>query len=84
MRELFGEAPGGFVVSGELDDLEWLPREVAVRIVGTVGGDALTIAIAGGRLDVDTPAVPPRPVELARSWSAVNQMTRSSLGGRTQ
>jgi phosphoribosylformylglycinamidine (FGAM) synthase-like enzyme len=50
MRELFGEASGGFVVSGELDDLEWLPREVAVRVVGMVGGDALTIAIAGQTL----------------------------------
>jgi phosphoribosylformylglycinamidine synthase II len=49
-RRLFGEAPGGFVVSGELDALRALAGEVAIQILGTVGGDVLRIAIAGQTL----------------------------------
>jgi phosphoribosylformylglycinamidine synthase II len=42
---LFGEGPGGFVVSGESDGL----RELGVGVVklGRVGGDGLRIGIAG-------------------------------------
>jgi phosphoribosylformylglycinamidine synthase II len=43
LRELFGEAPGGFVVSGEQARLEGLADRVPVRIIGTVGGEALEI-----------------------------------------
>jgi len=45
---LFGEAPGGFVVSGSGDGLRALGERVSVREVGTVGGDALAIGHAAG------------------------------------
>jgi phosphoribosylformylglycinamidine synthase len=41
---LFGERPGGFVVSGPREALEQL--EIPVDVFGTVGGDALTVSIA--------------------------------------
>jgi phosphoribosylformylglycinamidine synthase len=42
---LFGERPGGFVVSGPRDALEALP--IPVDVLGTVGGDDLAVTIAG-------------------------------------
>ncbi|HEV2923421.1 MAG TPA: phosphoribosylformylglycinamidine synthase subunit PurL [Solirubrobacteraceae bacterium] len=47
-EELFGEGPGGFVVSGSPDSLRELSRRVAVRVLGTVGGEELTIEPAAG------------------------------------
>ena len=44
--ELFGEAPGGFVVSGTAEALRALGERVPVRALGTVGGDSLKIAAA--------------------------------------
>jgi phosphoribosylformylglycinamidine synthase subunit PurL len=41
---LFGEAPGGFVVSGSEDALRRLGERIELRIVGHVGGDALEAA----------------------------------------
>ncbi|HEX3911355.1 MAG TPA: phosphoribosylformylglycinamidine synthase subunit PurL [Solirubrobacteraceae bacterium] len=41
---LFGEGPGGFLVSGSLDALDALDGRVAVRRLGTVGGETLRIA----------------------------------------
>jgi phosphoribosylformylglycinamidine synthase subunit PurL len=46
---LFGERPGGFVVSGTRDALHVLAGQVAVRIVGTVGGADLELSAAGER-----------------------------------
>ena len=40
---LFGEAPGGFLVSGGADALEDLGARVALRRIGTVGGEELRI-----------------------------------------
>jgi phosphoribosylformylglycinamidine synthase II len=40
---LFGEGPGGFVVSGEQGALRALGELTPVRILGSVGGDALQI-----------------------------------------
>jgi phosphoribosylformylglycinamidine synthase II len=40
---LFGEGPGGFVVSGAAEELTRLGERVAVRVLGTVGGGALEI-----------------------------------------
>ncbi|MCW2959100.1 MAG: purL, partial [Solirubrobacterales bacterium] len=43
---LFGEAPGGFVVSGSPEALEALAATgVPVDVIGEVGGDVLTIAV---------------------------------------
>jgi phosphoribosylformylglycinamidine synthase II len=44
---LFGEGPGGFVVSGSREALAELAERVPLELLGTVGGDALTIAIDG-------------------------------------
>jgi phosphoribosylformylglycinamidine synthase subunit PurL len=44
---LFGERPGGFVVSGARAALDALAARVPLDIFGTVGGDALTVTIAG-------------------------------------
>src|SRR3954447_13256384 len=49
MVELFGEGPGGFVVSGPRDALDALP---GARVVGAVGGDALSVRIGGHDLSV--------------------------------
>jgi phosphoribosylformylglycinamidine synthase len=40
---LFGEGPGGFVVSGPSAALGELGEHATVRRLGRVGGDALTI-----------------------------------------
>jgi phosphoribosylformylglycinamidine (FGAM) synthase-like enzyme len=47
---LFGEAPGGFVVSGTPSGVRSLGRRTPVRVLGTVGGDSLRIALAGERI----------------------------------
>jgi phosphoribosylformylglycinamidine synthase II len=44
---LFGEGPGGFVVSGEAEGLRELGKGAAVRMIGTVGGEELRILDAG-------------------------------------
>jgi phosphoribosylformylglycinamidine synthase subunit PurL len=44
---LFGEGPGGFVVSGREEALRELGELAPVRVVGMVGGDALRIALEG-------------------------------------
>jgi phosphoribosylformylglycinamidine synthase II len=44
---LCGEGPGGFLVSGEPGSLERLGERVALRRLGTVGGDSLAIEAAG-------------------------------------
>jgi phosphoribosylformylglycinamidine synthase len=43
---LFGEQPGGFVVSGPREALERLGQRASVQLIGTVGGDTLEIAVA--------------------------------------
>jgi phosphoribosylformylglycinamidine synthase II len=43
---LFGEGPGGFVLSGTRSALLELGERVPARLIGTVGGDALKIADA--------------------------------------
>jgi phosphoribosylformylglycinamidine synthase subunit PurL len=44
---LFGERPGGFVLSGPREALEALAARVPLDVFGTVGGDALEVAIGG-------------------------------------
>jgi phosphoribosylformylglycinamidine synthase len=46
---LFGERPGGFVVSGAREALDELGARVPLDVFGTVGGDALQVAIGGER-----------------------------------
>jgi phosphoribosylformylglycinamidine synthase len=44
---LFGEAPGGFLVSGTPNGVSSLGRRTRTRVIGTVGGDMLRIALSG-------------------------------------
>ncbi|HKE77719.1 MAG TPA: phosphoribosylformylglycinamidine synthase subunit PurL [Solirubrobacteraceae bacterium] len=44
---LFGERPGGFIVSGPRAALDALATRVPLDVFGTVGGDALELRIAG-------------------------------------
>jgi phosphoribosylformylglycinamidine synthase len=44
---LFGEGPGGFIVSGPSEALDALGEQVAVVRLGTVGGETLTLAFDG-------------------------------------
>jgi phosphoribosylformylglycinamidine synthase II len=44
---LFGERPAGFIVSGPREALAALGRSVPLDVFGTVGGDALQVAIGG-------------------------------------
>jgi phosphoribosylformylglycinamidine synthase len=48
LRTLFGEGPGGFVVSGPPDAV----RALGATVIGTVGGDALAIAAGEARIVV--------------------------------
>jgi len=52
MVDLFGEGPGGFVVSGPREALEALAARVALDVLGEVGGDALSVTIAGRSLSL--------------------------------
>jgi phosphoribosylformylglycinamidine synthase len=49
---LFGESPGGFVVSGEEQALELLGRRTHVALLGAVGGERLQISLREARLSV--------------------------------
>ncbi len=49
---LFGEGPGGFLVSGTPSGVRSLGRDTPVRILGTVGGGALRITFGGERIEV--------------------------------
>jgi phosphoribosylformylglycinamidine synthase subunit PurL len=44
---LFGEGPGGFLVSGESDALRALGEHVSVLVLGRVGGEALRLVVGG-------------------------------------
>jgi phosphoribosylformylglycinamidine synthase len=45
---LFGEAPGGFVVSGPPEEIGALSGRAPVQRIGKVGGEGLTIEVADG------------------------------------
>ena len=44
---LFGEAPGGFLLSGSEEQLRSIGERVALQIIGTVGGESLAIELEG-------------------------------------
>jgi len=48
LEALFGEGPGGFVLSGPRPALAALAREIRVTFVGEVRGDALELTLDGG------------------------------------
>ena len=45
VQTLFGEAPGGFLVSGISTGVRALGRRTRVRVIGSVGPDALRIKL---------------------------------------
>jgi phosphoribosylformylglycinamidine synthase II len=47
VERLFGEGPGGFVVSGSLEEFAQLAAHAPLEVLGTVGADTLSISIAG-------------------------------------
>lgn len=64
---LFGEAPGGFLVSGTPNGVSSLGRRTHVRVIGTVGGDALQITIGDLTLSATL-------VELAEAHGALAEL----------
>ncbi len=64
LAALFGEAPGGFLVSGTPSGVRSLGRRTPVRVLGTVGGDSLRIALGGSNVEVSLD-------ELARAHAAL-------------
>ncbi len=49
---LFGEAPGGFLVSGTTSGVRSLGRRTPTRVIGAVGGDSLRIVLGESHLEV--------------------------------
>jgi phosphoribosylformylglycinamidine synthase len=47
LSDLFGEGPGGFVVSGPAQAVRGLGKRVRVQVIGKVGGEQLRIEISG-------------------------------------
>jgi phosphoribosylformylglycinamidine synthase len=64
---LFGEGPGGFLVSGQARALAELERKVPAVRLGTVGGEALRIAVAGSELHAEL-------AELRRAHAALAEL----------
>jgi phosphoribosylformylglycinamidine synthase subunit PurL len=65
---LFGECSGGFLVSGAEQALHRLGAGARVLVIGSVGGDALTVAAAGGML-LEIPLA-----ELAQAHAALSEL----------
>jgi phosphoribosylformylglycinamidine synthase len=68
-RDLFGEAPGGFLVSGSASALEQLGRHTTVRLLGEVGGESLRIDL-GAKSDQRTNPAAPLELTLAELGEA--------------
>jgi phosphoribosylformylglycinamidine synthase II len=64
---LFGEGPGGFLISGTPSGVSSLGRRTHTRVIGTVGGDALQVTI--GDLTLGVPLV-----ELAQAHGALAEL----------
>ncbi len=71
---LFGEGPGGFVISGERAALEGLASEhLTVLIIGEVGGDSIEVEAAEQSL-----AIPLADAE--RAWLSLGQRAEDEPG----
>jgi phosphoribosylformylglycinamidine synthase len=68
---LFGEGPGGFVVSGEADALRELGERAPVRMIGRVGDEALTIVEAGATAGMMLTLT---LIELADAYAALGEL----------
>jgi phosphoribosylformylglycinamidine synthase len=65
--DLFGEGPGGFVLSAERRALLALAERTPVRIIGAVGGQTLTIATGEERIEATL-------AELAEAHGALGEL----------
>ncbi len=63
---LFGEASGGFLVSGAPEEIGALSERAPVQRIGTVGGESLTIEVADGDAEAGLALT---LAELSRSYS---------------
>ena len=52
LRALFGEAPGGFIVTGGDGELRALAEHIELHIVGSVSGNRLTIVAGEARIEL--------------------------------
>jgi phosphoribosylformylglycinamidine synthase len=52
LRALFGEGPGGFVVTGSESNLRALADSVELQILGSVSGNRLTIAAGDAHIEL--------------------------------
>jgi phosphoribosylformylglycinamidine synthase len=68
--ELFGEGPGGFLVSGSPTALEALAERTPVAAIGVVEGETLAIELSGGGRDGSL------ELPLERLWSAYSEGLR--------
>jgi phosphoribosylformylglycinamidine synthase len=70
--ELFGEGPGGFIVSGPEDALRDLAERAPLRVIGTVGGEALKVG--GDALKIAGAAITITLAELADAHSGLVEL----------
>jgi phosphoribosylformylglycinamidine synthase len=49
MDTLFGEGPGGFLLSGSRQEIDALSERAPVQRIGTVGGESLALEVSDGR-----------------------------------
>ena len=64
---LFGEAPGGFILSGEPAAIERLAANGPVRTIGTVTGDSL-------RIDLGDSTITASLTELSEAHSSLTDL----------
>ena len=69
LLHLFGEGPGGFVVSGPREALDRLAERTPLDVFGTVGGEALSVAIAADRMTVPLAELGERAGALERAFA---------------
>jgi phosphoribosylformylglycinamidine synthase len=67
LADLFGEAPGGFLISGTTNGVGSLARRTPVHVIGTVGGDSLQIGVGDLLLSVTL-------AELAQAHGALAEL----------
>jgi phosphoribosylformylglycinamidine synthase len=64
---LFGEGSGGFIVSGSEQSLERLAQGTPVRLLGTVGGDRLSVSTSAAHIELTL-------AELGRAHAALEEL----------
>jgi phosphoribosylformylglycinamidine synthase II len=69
---LFGEGPGGFLVSGESDALRALGEHASVRVLGNVGGETLKVAL--GPLDGASETIAISLEQLAQAHASMAEL----------